>query len=294
MASASRGIVLPAHDYDLAITLTSGQAFRWRSTEEGWEGVIGSRWVRLRQLESGIVAAVAEPVADWRWLAAYLRLEEDLAAILSSFPSDSYLQAAVTACRGLRLLRQDPWECLASFILSATKQIVQIQQIIAVLCEHFGQPVAVPPGHPPAFAFPTARELAARSEAELRACRMGFRAPNLLETARIVAEGRLDLSALGGMEQSEAGRRLQTLPGVGPKIANCVLLFAYAFPRAFPVDVWVMRALRNLYFPRRRPTRRRLEGFIDDRFGPYAGYAQQYLFHYIRTRKKVDTRDREP
>jgi N-glycosylase/DNA lyase len=273
----------PAHDYDLAATLTSGQAFRWQSYDGGWEGVIGARWVRLKQDAEGIWAETAVPVAGWDWLRHYLQADVDLPAVLRTFPDDEPMRASIEACRGLRLLRQDPWECLASFIISSTKQIVQIQQIIAALCCRFGTPLPVPAGHAPAFAFPTAGRVAAATEAELRACKMGFRAPNLLATARLVAGGqvRLDLQA---RPMPEARVELMRLPGVGEKIANCVLLFAGGFQEAFPVDVWVMKALRQLYFPRRRLTPKRLRQFIGTHFGPHAGYAQQYLFHYMRTK----------
>jgi N-glycosylase/DNA lyase len=176
------------------------------------------------------------------------------------------------------------------------------------------------------FSFPAPERLARATEAELRACKMGFRAPYLLATARLVAEGKVDLdrlrppSTIGNPpslrsgapgRQSAIGNRAKTphvvtykderadqpplaaaraelmqLPGVGRKIADCVLLFACGHPAAFPVDVWVMKALRQLYFPRRRVSDRRLREFSETHFGPHAGYAQQYLFHYMRTKTK--------
>jgi N-glycosylase/DNA lyase len=201
------------------------------------------------------------------------------------------MQAAVTACRGLRLLRQDPWECLASFILSSTKQIVQIRQIIRALCDCYGESVAVPPGYPPARAFPSPALLAATTEAELRACKMGFRAPYLLAAARRIAAGELDLSRIRHLPVETARAELMELPGVGRKIADCVLLFAYGFQSAFPVDVWVMKALRQLYFSRRRANLQRLHRFAATHFGPNAGYAQQYLFHYMRTKSAAVQKD---
>jgi len=274
---------LPARDYALAATLTSGQAFRWREHEGAWEGVIAERWVRLRREENGIAAETAAPQEDWRWLSDYLQTGLDLDSVLHTFPNDEPMRASVAMCRGLRLLRQDPWECLASFILSSTKQIVQIQQIVELLCERFGTELATPIGNKAAHSFPSAERLAATTEAELRACKMGFRAPNLLAVARTVANGGIDLHALHACSVREARERLTELPGVGPKIANCVLLFAYGCQQAFPVDVWVMRALRQLYFSKRRPSPQRLDHFVATHFGPYAGYAQQYLFHYVRT-----------
>ena len=274
-------------DYDLASTLASGQAFRWTPFEKAWEGVVGPHWVQLAQVHDGIQAKVATPVTDWSWLKHYLQTDVDLAAVLRAFPQDEPMLRSVAECRGLRLLRQDPWECLASFILSSTKQIVQIQQIVSELCCRFGEPLAVPAGHKPVCSFPTAKRLSALSEADLRACKMGFRAPNLLRTAQMISAGEVDLRALSSMTAHAARNELLRFPGVGNKIANCVLLFAYGFQEAFPVDVWVMKALRKLYFPKRRPSAKRLERFTATHFAPYSGYAQQYLFHYMRVKERT-------
>jgi N-glycosylase/DNA lyase len=335
--------LLRVRDYDLAATLDSGQAFRWHPGNDSWVGVIGQRWVRLTQKRDGIRAETAGRVTDWQWLRDYLQTETDLDAVLKTFPDDAPMRDAVAACRGLRVLRQDPWECLASFILSSTKQIVQIRQIVALLCERFGEPIARPaatwerrrlagpqhhdePVRSPAgrqrsqtilssedgragsplpaatspneqrrarsdapyrpFSFPTAERLAAVTEAELRACKMGFRAPYLLAAARQIAGGRFDLERLRHLPLAGAREELMKLRGVGGKIADCVLLFAYGFDGAFPVDVWVERALRELFFPSCRVSDKRLRHFAATHFGPHAGYAQQYLFHYIRTKMK--------
>ncbi len=311
---------LPVCDYDLDATLDSGQAFRWQANHGSWTGVIGRHRVRLTRMRDGIRAEAAGPVTDWQWLHRYLQTNTDLDAVLKTFPDDEPMRNATAACRGLRVLRQDPWECLASFILSSTKQIVQIRQIVAQLCERFGEPVlpaqvgrAVPCPPPdeagvtiqlpspgahgvprPAglvedraiYSFPTPQRLAGVTEAELRSCKMGFRAPHLLAAARQVADGQLDLERLRQLPLPEAREELMKLRGVGGKIADCVLLFAYGFDGAFPVDVWVERALQELYFPRRRATEKRLWHFAATHFGPHAGYAQQYLFHYMRTKLK--------
>jgi len=237
LENASTETLLRVRDYDLAATLDSGQAFRWHPYNDSWIGVIGQRWVRLTQMRDGIRAETAGPVADWLWLRDYLQTETDLVAVLKTFPDDAPMRDAVAACRGLRVLRQDPWECLASFILSSTKQIVQIRQIVALLCERFGEPIARPaatwerrrlagpqyhdePVRSPAgrqrsqdtlsppngesnemrgashskenhlyYSFPSAKRLAITTEAELRSCKMGFRAPHLLAAARQIADG---------------------------------------------------------------------------------------------------------
>lgn len=306
----SRAISFPVRDYDLAATLASGQAFRWRQFGEAWEGIIAGRWVRLCQAGELIQAETAVPQSDWHWLRDFLQLDVDLASVVATFPDDGPMRASVAACRGLRLLRQEPWECLVSFICSSTKQIVQIQQIIALLCERFGEPIPVGDdvrrlisnaergirnaegkserphvGCYEAFAFPTAARLAACSEIELRTCKMGFRAPFVLAAAQAVVSGELDLARLHALSTADARAALMGLHGVGRKIADCVLLFAYGKQDAFPVDVWVRRALKELYFPRRRPSAKRLEHFANTHFGPNAGYAQQYLFHYVRVKK---------
>ena len=294
---AGTEILLRVRDYDLAATLDSGQAFRWHPCNDSWVGVIGQRWLRLTQRRDGIHAETAEPVADWQWLRDYLQTQVDLDAVLKTFPDDAPMRDAVAACHGLRVLRQDPWECLASFILSSTKQIVQIRQIVALLCERFGEPInpcSVEPaarlnsatGRTLQFAFPSPKRLASATEAELRSCKMGFRAPHLLAAARRIADGKFGLERLRHLPLAEARGELMTLRGVGGKIADCVLLFAYGFDGAFPVDVWVERALRELYFPRRRVSDKRLRHFAATHFGPHAGYAQQYLFHYMRTKMK--------
>jgi N-glycosylase/DNA lyase len=297
---AATEILLPVRDYDLAATLDSGQVFRWRQIENSWHGVIGRQFVRLTQTPDGIRAATTAPVESWDWLRQFLQTEIDLAAVLKTFPDDEPMCHAVAACHGLRLLRQDPWECLASFILSSTKQIVQIRQIVALLCERFGEPIAVCSGSlrlsqhlangmrsvvtdRRCKSFPSPQKIAAASEAELRDCKMGFRAPGLLAAARQIAGGSFDLEKIRRLDYSTARAELMTLRGVGGKIADCVLLFAYGFDTAFPVDVWIERALQELYFPRRRASGKRLRQFAATHFGPHAGYAQQYLFHYMRT-----------
>ena len=283
--------IFDVRDYDLPATLTSGQAFRWQWRDENWIGVVGNHWVRLSADEFSISAETAEPVSDWTWLTDYLQLDLDLSQVLLKFPDDPPMRAAVLACRGLRLLRQDPWECLASFILSSTKQIVQIQQIIGLLCERFGEPLPTGSNFAPAYAFPTPARLARGTEAQLRACKMGFRAPYLRETAALIAGGQFDPARLRDLTVETAREELMKLPGVGRKIADCVLLFAYGFQSAFPVDVWVMKALQQLYFPRRKVTMQRLHRFAAEHFGVCAGYAQQYLFHYMRTKGKSEIRN---
>lgn len=274
---------LRVRNYDLGATLDSGQAFRWKPRHTAWTGVIGHHWVRLTQMGDGILAEVSADPGDWRWLEEYLQSDLDLEAVLNQLPGDPPLREAVRHHHGLRLLRQDPWECLASFILSSTKQIRHIKQIVETLCNRHGAPVATPPGISTAYAFPAAARIASLNEPELRSLGMGFRAPYLLEVARRVSSGHLNLAQLKRRPLPEARAALMNLPGVGRKIADCVLLFALGFDEAFPVDVWVMRTLQSAWFPHRKMLLRELVSFSEQHFGRYGGYAQQYLFHHART-----------
>jgi N-glycosylase/DNA lyase len=270
-------------DYSLDHTLDSGQVFRWRKAADGsWTGVLGRQWVRLRQQGDRIEVEADDPVE----VARFFQWDVNLREIVAMFPNDEHLAAAVAACRGLRLLRQDPWECLASFITSSTKQIVQIKQIVENLAKECGSPIAKCGFD--AYAFPSVEQVAGSTHEVLWNCKLGFRARNLLASARRIAEGKLDLGRIETLALDEAREHLCALPGVGQKIANCVLLFGYGRAQAFPIDVWVERCLRELYFHgRRKITPGGLREFARSYFGPQAGYAQQYLFHYMRTQKRA-------
>jgi len=287
---ASDLLLSPRPPFSLDLCLTSGQSFAWRCEDGWWLGTILRRGFAVRQVARGLeFRSTQADEGHAHRLGHYFALDENHSMIVASFPKDRFLLNAVRSGRGLRVLRQDPWECLAGFILSSTKQILQIQQIWRALCERWGERLEWKGwvecgGHPPILhSFPEASRLARCSEVELRACRMGFRAPYLLRAARAVAEGRVDLAALRGLPTEEARARLMELDGVGRKIADCVLLFSLGKAEAFPVDTWILKVLRTIYFRRKRtPPRRELLRFVENRFGPYAGHAQQYLYHYAR------------
>ncbi len=275
--------LFPARDYCLRATLEGGQAFRWQPGGGAWTGVVGSGWVRARPDPRGIRVAVLGGGLRPEDLDRYFRPREDIAAIAARFPREPPMRAALKACRGLRLLRQEPWETLASFLLSSAKRVAHISGLVEQLCGRFGDPVETPPGAPPRSAFPSPGRIAALDEGTLRGLGTGYRAPWLLSAARAADRGRLDLDRLGRLPTPEAREILTGLAGVGPKIADCVLLFAYGRQDAFPIDVWVCRALERLYFGGRRRALPRLHAFALEHFSPWAGYAQQYLFHYMRS-----------
>ncbi len=289
MPDVSSGMKIPAPDFDLALTLDSGQTFHWESSGAGFLGTIGERAVYVEQRGNAleILGAPAEIVMR------YFALDHPLAEICASFPDDVAMQSAAAFCRGLRIIRQPPWECLASFIISSMKQVAHIRQMSSALRQRFGAQVSIYGTH--VYAFPPATRLARATEEELRACGLGYRAKNLLATAQRVAAGEADLEAWRALPDDELRARLCELPGVGPKVANCVMLFAYERLRAFPIDVWIERVLRQKYFPRRRRmTAGQLRDFAAQHFGAHGGYAQQYLFHHARktTPRRLSPRSR--
>ncbi len=210
---------------------------------------------------------------------AYFGLDLPMEEILASFPADPWLDKARAFAPGLRILRQDPWETLCNFICSSLKQITQIEQINHDLRRAFGEKFA-----DDLYTFPTAARLAQTTEAQLRACKLGFRARHLHVAAQQIASSEISLTRLATLPTPEAREQLLLVRGVGEKVANCILLFAYGRAEAFPIDVWVERVLRQLYFKGNpRVQHEKLRAFAQSHFGPYRGYAQQFLFHWIRT-----------
>jgi N-glycosylase/DNA lyase len=268
---------IDAPDFDLGVTLDSGQVFHWERRGAGFAGTIGDLALYVEQCGSELlVPAEAAPEAQ-----RYFALDHPLPNICAAFPDDPAMNAARDYCRGLRILRQPIWECLASFITSSMKQVAHIRQMSRALRERFGTPVMLYGSH--VYPFPAAAVIARASEAQLRACGLGYRAPNLLRTARMVATSEADLEAWRGLSDDELRAQLCSLPGVGAKVANCVMLFAYERLRAFPIDVWIERVLRERYFAgKRNVTAQKLREFCDSYFGEHGGYAQQYLFHHAR------------
>lgn len=267
---------LTCPEFDLRMTLESGQTFHWMEFEGGYAGTIGEKGVILRQEGETLHYRGIDPES----LRNYLAFDHDLEEIRSSCASHSASSEASLACRGLRIMRQPHWECLASFILSPMKQVAHIRQMSMALRHAYGKKLE----NSPVPSFPDPSVLASTTEAELRRCSLGFRAKGLLGTARLIAEGKFAPEALVGMSTREAREALCTLPGIGRKVANCILLFSYGRLEAVPVDVWVGRILNSFRSSRvKKLTPLELEQYGEKVMGPYAGYIQQYLFHQART-----------
>src|SRR5881392_2202585 len=285
---------IPALDFDLAMTFDSGQVFHWEKIDNGFIGTIGDRGVYVEQRGDVLklyrkerILGGLKPSSFARSVANYFALDHPLAEICASFPRDATMDTARTFCRGLRIIRQPKWECLATFICSSMKQVAHIRQISLALRERFGAQRKI--GTHMVYTFPSPRRLARASEKELLECKLGYRAKNLRETARLISSGEADLEAWSALSDADLRKHLCALPGVGPKIANCVMLFAYERLRAFPIDVWIERALRQHYFSgRKKMSAQRLREFSETYFGEHGGYAQQYLFHHARSGGRGD------
>ena len=263
---------------DLPLTLESGQSFRWHEDGGVWSGFIEGRLLTLERDDFGLRVAfdaASQPDAE-RAVRDYFRLDDDLPAIYAQLCEDERLAAAVRRHWGLRILRQDPWECLIAFICSQNSNIPRIAGMQETLANTLGGTASL--GALTRRAFPTPDALAAAGEARLRELGLGYRARYVAGTAEAVAAGGLDLPALRGAPYEDAKAALIALPGVGEKVADCVLLFALDQLDAAPIDRWVRRALEDWYLSGRRLSYRDLWAWTREAFGPYAGYAQQYLF----------------
>ncbi|WP_101297224.1 DNA-3-methyladenine glycosylase family protein [Halegenticoccus soli] len=288
--------------FDLQATLESGQSYLWDRADgrmyertdahggDAWyetvvppiEGVTERREVvRVRQADG---ALEWESTTDAVPLLTHLlRLDDDLDAIADAAPDDPLLDRAYEAYRGMRLVRDPPFPCLVSFICSAQMRVSRIHGMQLALARTFGD--ALPVDGREFRAFPTPEQLAARTEAELRDIRLGYRAPYVRRTAEMVAAGEADPAAAATLPYEEAREYLTRFVGVGDKVADCVLLFSLGFLEAVPLDTWIKSAIADHYPDCDRGGYDATSRAIRDRLGGrYAGYAQTYLFHYLRSR----------
>lgn len=281
--------------FSLDFTLKCGQAFRWKKIGEWWYGVVRQNVVKVRQNESVLEFQTYPEELDSKFLESYLRLGDDLPKIYSLIVKDEHVKAAVEGFKGLRLMRQEPWECLISYICATIKNIPAIKDMILNVSRRFGERLLF--DGLAFYTFPKPYDLANASIEELRACKLGFRAERVLEASRKASAGEFNLEALRELDYEEARHELMTLLGVGPKVADCVLLFSLDKLEAFPIDVWMKRIVMEYYsdhfepsFVKKVSSKKSLTRgeynkiglFGRTYFGEYVGYAQEYLFHFKR------------
>jgi N-glycosylase/DNA lyase len=281
----------PPDPFNLDFTLCCGQVFRWDKQSEWWYGVAGERVFKIRQTHNRLEFENAD--ADF--IKHYFGLHDDLPKIFSRIKKDKHIETAVNEFAGLRILRQDPWECLISYICATYKSIAAIKQMLLSLSKKLGKRVWLEGCD--FYAFPTPAALAKATANELADCGLGYRVKYVSETAKMVCENGFEFEHLKNIGYEEAKGELLNFPGVGPKVADCVLLFSLEKLEAFPVDVWIRRVLLKHYaahFPSKFVNKissekslsnsdyRKLSFFGREYFGQYAGYAQEYLYHYER------------
>lgn len=263
-----KDIIVSEPDLDLDETLDCGQAFRWKKIASDHECTYTGSFLNDRltvsQTEKGkfIFHDTTEEDFLGKW-SDYFDFSTDYSELKKQFSADETLKKACGFAGGIRLLRQDSWECLVSFIISQNNNIPRIKGIIDRLCEHYGG------------LFPTAQQLAEETPESLEYLRSGFRAKYICDAAQRVASGQTDLASIASAPIDDARAALMEIKGVGPKVAECVLLFGMYRTEAFPKDVWIKRVLAE-YYP---------DGFPEFA-AEKGGIAQQYLFHYIRNLEK--------
>ncbi len=263
---------LRIHPFSLKDSLECGQFFRYTKVEETYIVQSSDRIFALWQKgDSLFYEGVEEP-----FLIHFFRLEEDLDSLLKAIDRDPAIHLAIQKYRGMRLIRQDPWECLISFLCSSAKAIPHIRCIIESLCKSSEKKLSL--GNYISYGFPEPHTI--KPSLQLESVRAGFRTGYLIKASRCIDRNRL--VALKGLSYRDARQRLMTLSGVGKKVADCTLLYSLDFLEAFPIDTWIKKGLQRVYFDGRQVGEKTMEEFVSNHFGPYAGYAQLYLYHFWR------------
>lgn len=255
-------------DVSLDPTLGCGQAHRWRREGDEWTGVLGHEVVRLRQTEDGFEASGC---SDGSRLLDYFRSEDDLEGIVAEISSrDPYVASLSSRCPGLRILRQDRWECLATYLLATNANVARIGKMVESVCDLFGDDLG---GR---HAFPEPGQILDGCD-RISDCRLGFREQRFVELAERVESGDVDPDAMAELDYDGCVQELMRIKGVGPKVADCVALFAYGHLEAFPVDVRISKEMDRMYGV--TGSYARVAAYGREKFGRYAGYAQEFLYH---------------
>ncbi len=255
-------------DVSLDPTLGCGQAHRWRKLEDGrWQGVVKDSVTTLKQTGTGFEYEGSNE-SD---LLEYFRHKDDLAHIISEISmADPVVAGLASRCPGLRILKQPEWECLATYVLATNVNVKRIAKMVESVCDHFGTDLGA------RRAFPTPKQILDGKEC-ICECRLGFREPRFIQLAQGVEDGRIDIESMKTMDYPRLVEALQEINGVGPKVADCVALFGFGKMEAFPVDVRIQKCVENMYGV--SGSYRTVSEFGQNKFGMYAGYAQEFLYH---------------
>ena len=253
---------------DLDATLGCGQAHRWLKKNGRWEGVLGDEIVTLSQREDGFEC---EGTSDKEAVLSYFRAEDDLDEIYADISeTDGYMARLAEAVPGLRLLRQDPWECTATYLLAVNANVKRIGSMVEAVCEEFGKNLGR------RFSFPEPEEID-EGCGDICRCRLGYREGSFMKLANSVRTGEHDPLSLTNLDYQSCRDKLMEVDGIGPKVADCISLFAYGHMESFPVDARISRLMRDIYGVTGSYSKVAEEG--RRRFGKYPGYAQELLYH---------------
>jgi len=265
--------------------------FRWDKKGDWWYGVVGDKALKIRQVNGELEFANA----DEKFIENYFGLDDDLQKIRVNIGRDEHIRKALREFWGLRIIRQDPWECLISYICATYKNIPAIRHMLLSLSSKFGEKTALDGME--FFTFPTPKKLASAMAKDLLECGLGYRAKYVQDTSKRIFENDFELESLRQLPYDQAKKQICNFAGVGPKVADCVLLFSLRKTEAFPVDRWIERVILNHYVEQLPPELAQklkqragltnseysqLNVFGREYFGEYAGYAQEYLYHYER------------
>ena len=260
--------------FSLEQTFLCGQCFRWEKYDDlTFYGVVGNAAVKMYNTDEKTIC-VESSNPDLVYWSKYLNFSSDYNKIEEALSSDEILRPCIEAGKGIRILRQELWETIVSFIISANNNIPRIKKIIAKLCELWGEKIE---WEGKIFHdFPSAETLSKLSLEDLSELRAGFRDKYILDAAKKVYSGEVDLKKLTVMSDKEAKETLMRISGIGSKVADCVLLYSLGRYKTFPTDVWMKRILKEIYSVEEK----NITEFVSEHFGEYAGFAQQYLYNY--------------
>ncbi|MBW6469648.1 MAG: DNA-3-methyladenine glycosylase 2 family protein [Methanosarcinaceae archaeon] len=274
-------------DLNLDYTLDCGQVFRWEREDDWWVGVVNGNVIRARHdIESNTV--LVDSSLPREFIASYFRLEDNLPLVLDIIDKDRYIREAIRKYRGLRLIRQDPWECMISYMLATASSIPTIKMRISLLSRMFGEKIGE--GF---YSFPDATSLANACESDICECKLGFRTGRIQRAAQRVADGEFCFEELFEMDYHDARVRLMEIEGIGEKVADCILLFSIDKMESFPVDTHVRQVVEKYYSGdeyfggggvNSKLNNHKMGEWGRRYFGEYCGYAQEYLYYCWRMR----------
>jgi len=275
-------IIKNIENFSLKQIAESGQSFRWQVQSDD-SYIVTAMNETIHLIEDGsdlIINGVSEKSFENKWY-HYFDLNRDYKKVIKDLKGrDQYLDAAIEYGKGIRILNQELWEIIITFIISSNNNIPRIKNSIEMLSRQYGSYIKTINGEE-YYSFPDAKTLSLAKIEDLRACGLGYRDKYILKTSQMIVDGKVNLKEIKGMSLKNGKKELKKLMGVGNKVADCILLFACEEPAAFPVDTWVKKVLAA-YYDFHNKKQEAINTFVDEHFGKFAGIAQQYLFYYIR------------